>query len=139
MEQEDANSKQLDALRMRDELLQALFWMTSQGLGPELSLGDVARFVATPALELSAFMRELVQLGLLDAAEDGSYTLTRRGEEDSRRRFADLLEDLLCSQGHHLPGSELDPTDAGCAECDGTRSREWADAGDAGDAGKEES
>lgn len=84
---------ELDALRVREEVLQAMYWMRSESLGEALSAGELARFLAVPAETLAPYLLRFVGEGYLEAA-DGRYRLTAVGEEAGKRSFAEEFADL---------------------------------------------
>ena len=84
---------ELEVLRVRDEVLQAMYWMHSEGLGDAPTGEELARFLAMPAPDLAAFLERFVQDGHLDRAGDG-YRLSAAGEEAGKRTFADEMSEL---------------------------------------------
>jgi DNA-binding IclR family transcriptional regulator len=84
---------ELEALRVRDEVLQAMYWMRSEGLGDVPSANELARFLAVPAATLGPYLERFVADGYLEPRE-GGYTLTERGTELGRRTFAEEFADL---------------------------------------------
>ncbi len=84
---------ELDALRMREEVLQAMYWMRSEGLADAPSGEELARFLAVPLATLAPFLDRFVGEGHLERADDG-YRLTAIGEEAGRRTFAEEFADL---------------------------------------------
>ena len=88
---------ELEVLRVRDEVLQAMYWMRSEGLGDEPSADELARFLAVPAATLAVFLERFVADGLLAAAADGRFRLSATGEEAGKRTFADEMADLTGS------------------------------------------
>jgi DNA-binding MarR family transcriptional regulator len=93
---------ELEALRVRDEVLQALYWMRSEGLADAASAEELARFLAVPRDTLTVFLGRFVDDGYLEsldstrAAESAPtrYRLTASGEEAGKRSFADEFADL---------------------------------------------
>ena len=84
---------ELETLRVRDEVLQAMYWMRSEGLADSASAAELARFLAVPAETLAPYLERFAADGLLDGA-DGSYRLTGAGEETGKRSFAAEFADL---------------------------------------------
>ncbi len=93
---------ELEALRVRDEVLQAMYWMRAEGLAEEPSMKDLSTFLAVPADTLGPFLERFVTEGHLEPTGAG-YRLTAVGEEAGKRGFADEFADL---------------TKAGHGECD---------------------
>ena len=84
---------ELEALRIRDEVLQAMYWMRSEGLADAPAAAELARFLAVPAGTLAPYLERFVLDGYLERAGDG-YMLSERGEEAGRRTFAEEFADL---------------------------------------------
>lgn len=89
---------ELEVLRVRDEVLQAMYWMRSEGLAEAPKAHELARFLAVPAATLAPFIERFVRDGLLQAAGDG-FQLTASGEEMGKRTFADEFADMT-KPGH---------------------------------------
>jgi hypothetical protein len=99
------------ALRRRDEILQIMFWLQAEGLGPEVTPGDVLRFLDDGAA-VDATLRQLVDDGFAEAvrhAAGAHYRLTAFGVQEGRRRFMDEFEPYLARNGHG---------ECGAADCD---------------------
>src|SRR5205085_615654 len=75
------------------EVLQAMYWMRSEGLAEAPSAAELARFLAVPAPTLAAYLKRVVADGYLEPTEDG-YRLTATGEETGKRTFAEEFADL---------------------------------------------
>jgi DNA-binding MarR family transcriptional regulator len=84
---------ELDALKVREEVLQAMYWMRSEGLAETPSAQELARFLAVPAGTLTLYLDRFVAEGHLKRAR-GGYRLTAEGEELGKRSFADEFADL---------------------------------------------
>jgi hypothetical protein len=84
---------ELELLRVRDEVLQAMYWMRSEGLFEAPSERDLASFLAVAAEVLSPFLERFAADGLLERA-DGGYRLTSSGEDAGKRAFAMEFADL---------------------------------------------
>ncbi len=84
---------ELETLRVREEVLQAMYWMRSEGLAERCSAEELARFLAVPAATLSPYLERLAGEGYLEPA-GGGYRLTKAGEEAGKRTFAEEFADL---------------------------------------------
>ena len=84
---------ELEALRVRDEVLQAMYWMRSEGLFDAPRLRDLASFLAVPAATLAPYLASFVDEGYLEISA-GGYVLTSKGDEAGKRSFADEFADL---------------------------------------------
>jgi len=84
---------ELEVLRIRDEVLQAMYWMRSEGLAEQPSASELARFLAVPAQTLIPYLERFVSDGYLEAEGEG-YRLSAQGEETGKRGFAEEFADL---------------------------------------------
>ena len=84
---------ELEVLRIRDEVLQAMYWMRSEGLADQPAAADLARFLAVPGDTLIPYLERFVRDGYLEA-EASAYRLSARGEETGKRGFAEEFADL---------------------------------------------
>ncbi|HYZ18912.1 MAG TPA: hypothetical protein VE615_05170 [Gaiellaceae bacterium] len=89
---------ELEALKVRDDVLQAMYWMHSEGFGDAPSADELARFLAVPKDTLAVYLERFVADGYL-AREAGGFTLTGRGAELGKRTFAQEFEGLT-GQAH---------------------------------------
>lgn len=104
----NAGPDPLAALQQRDEILQIMFWLHGEGLGPDVSPEDILRFVGDqPAVH--ATLRQLVEDGFAEPQLDGvgtrRYRLTALGMREGRRRFLDEFEPYLARHAHGECGS----------------------------------
>ncbi len=110
----------VERVRERDEILQIMFWIQAEGLGPDVAAGDVLRFVDDDA-RVRATLRELVHDGYADVVGDGPeprYRLSPTGIREGRRRFMDEFEPYLAKHGHGECGSaDCDCHKGGAAAC----------------------
>jgi hydrogenase maturation protease len=98
----------LDSLKQRDEILQIMFWLHGEGLGPDVAVPDILRFVDDERA-VRAALGQLVEDGHVEAlgAEAASirYRLTATGLHEGRRRFLDEFEPYLARHAHGECGS----------------------------------
>ncbi|MBA3585485.1 MAG: hypothetical protein H0W36_13355 [Gemmatimonadetes bacterium] len=78
---------------MREEVLQALYWMRSEGLGNAPRLTELARFLAVPAGTLGPYLARFVDEGYLEPSGEG-FSLTPAGIDAGKRTFAEEFADL---------------------------------------------
>jgi hydrogenase maturation protease len=113
----------LDGLKQRDEVLQIMFWLHGEGLGPDVAVPDIVRFIDDESAVRSA-LGQLVQDGHLEAIGDhGSaarYRLTATGVHEGRRRFLDEFEPYLARHAHGECGSADCDCHRGGTECRST-------------------
>ena len=84
---------ELDVLRVRDEVLQAMYWMRAEGLAEAPTSAELARFLAVPASTLRPYLDRFAADGLLVATGEG-FRLTAEGVEAGKRTFAEEFADL---------------------------------------------
>ena len=89
---------ELEYLRVRDEVLQAMYWMRAEGLATAPTATELARFLTVPGPTLGPYLERLVQDGML-AHEGEGYGLTPAGVDAGKRTFADEFAGML-GQGH---------------------------------------
>lgn len=89
---------ELEVLRIRDEVLQAMYWMRAERIADAPSPEELARFLAVPAATLKPYLERFVADGLLEVAGD-QVRLTAKGEQEGKRSFADEFADMT-RQGH---------------------------------------
>lgn len=87
---------ELEVLRLRDEVLQAMYWMRAEGIAQEPAGEELARFLAVPLAGLNPFLDRFVADGLLERVDAG-YRLSADGEQAGKRVFADEFADLTGS------------------------------------------
>lgn len=84
---------ELELLRIRDEVLPALYWMTAEGLTEAPSVDELARFLAIPESELGPWLDVFGVRGWLERHGEG-HRLTPTGEELGKRAFAEDFAEL---------------------------------------------
>jgi hypothetical protein len=89
---------ELDALRVREDVLQAMYWMRSEGFGDSPRAGELARFLAVPETTLTVYLERFADEGYLVRSGEG-FTLTALGEERGKRTFAEEFAGLT-GQAH---------------------------------------
>jgi len=110
------------ALQRRDEILQIMFWLHGEGLGPDVSSVDILRFI-DDAVAVHGTLRRLVEDGFAEGRPDVTggvrYRLTGLGLREGRRRFMDEFEPYLARHAHGECGSADCECHSGGAECRG--------------------
>jgi hypothetical protein len=89
---------ELEVMRVRDEVLQAMYWMRAEGISGAPPAEELARFLAVPAATLQPYLDRFAADGLLEPS-GGGFQLTSQGEHDGKRAFADEFAGML-GQGH---------------------------------------
>ena len=62
---------ELDALRVRDEVLQAMYWMRGEGFGDAASPEELARFLAVPEPTLAPYLERFARERYIEASGGG--------------------------------------------------------------------
>ena len=70
---------ELEVLRVRDEVLQAMYWMHSEAISTKPSAVELSRFLAVPDTVLIAYLDRFVEDGLLERSGDARYVLSPGG------------------------------------------------------------
>jgi len=81
------------ALRCRDDILQAMYWMRGEGFGEEADAGSLVSFLAVDEDLLREQLAILVEEGYLEES-GGRYRLSDLGVREGGRRFADEFAGL---------------------------------------------
>lgn len=89
---------ELETLRVREEVLQAMYWLRSEGLADVPTTDVLARFLAVPAGTLAPYLDRFAVEGFLERHPDG-YELTPQGIEAGKRTFAEEFAGLT-GQAH---------------------------------------
>lgn len=106
----EASAAGLAALRCRDDILQAMFWLRGEGFGSATDHESLARFLSVDAALVRDQLVVLTRDGLLEQ-EDGRFLLSEVGVHEGGRRFADEFADLqLTAHGECAPD---------CPHCEG--------------------
>jgi hypothetical protein len=84
---------ELEALRVRDEVLQAMYWMRSEGLAQTPTVDELSRFLAVPAGTLGPYLDRFHADGYIEP-ENAGWRLSPTGEEMGKRTFAEEFADL---------------------------------------------
>jgi len=121
----------VERVRRRDEVLQIMFWVHGEGLGPDVAPVDILRFMDDPDIvhvTLEGLVREgyaepvrpHADGGVGDVVAEVRYRLTPDGLREGRRRFLDEFEPYLARHAHGECGSaNCDCHRGGAAACQG--------------------
>ncbi len=90
----------MDRLRVRDEVLQVMYWMLGENIAHEVDAQYVARFLDQPGAEITEALAVLSRERLLlHGATAERFRLSEDGIREGGRRFADEFRDLT-KQAH---------------------------------------
>ncbi|HEV2092270.1 MAG TPA: hypothetical protein VGR18_03805 [Rubrobacter sp.] len=107
------------ALRCRDDVLQAMYWMRGEGFGEETDVRTLRSFLVVDEALLREQVGILVEDGYLDESA-GRYRLSELGVKEGGRRFADEFSGLQSTAhgdcGPECPTCKGVPRDA-CLHC----------------------
>jgi hypothetical protein len=95
---------ELEVLKVREEVLQAMYWMQAEGIAAEPSERELSSFLAMPREELVAHLERFVHEGHLEQTATG-FRLTETGSTAGKRSFADEFSDMTNS-GHGECGAD---------------------------------
>ena len=87
------SSDPVAALRCRDDILQAMYWMRGEGFGEEADAGSLVSFLAVDEDLLREQLAILMEEGYLEES-GGRYRLSELGVREGGRRFADEFAGL---------------------------------------------
>lgn len=83
-----------EQLRLRDEILQVLYWLKGEDLGSECTAGQFALWTGMDEAALLPVLALMQGDGWLEAGSaPHSYRFTTEGEHEGKRRFADAFAD----------------------------------------------
>ena len=96
----------IDDLKVRDEVLQVMFWMLGENIAHEIDASYVARFLGLPEDAIASALAVLARERLvLRGAGSGRYRLSEDGMREGGRRFQDEFRDLTKqAHGECAPG-----------------------------------
>ncbi len=107
------------ALRCRDDILQAMYWMRGEGFGDEADGQMLRSFLVVDGALLQEQLEILVEEGYLEES-GGRYRLSELGVKEGGRRFADEFAGLQSTAhgdcGPECPTCKGVPRDA-CLHC----------------------
>ncbi len=107
------------ALRCRDDILQAMYWMRGEGFGEETDAGMLQSFLVVDEALLQEQLAVLVEEDYLEES-GGRYRLSELGVKEGGRRFADEFAGLQSAAhgdcGPECPTCKGVPRDS-CAHC----------------------
>src|SRR5215210_2860973 len=107
------------ALRCRDDILQAMYWMRGEGFGEETDEGMLQSFLVVDQTLLREQLDILTEEGYLEES-GGLYRLSGLGVKEGGRRFADEFSGLQSTAhgdcGPECPTCKGVPRDS-CAHC----------------------
>jgi hypothetical protein len=83
----------VSALRCRDDILQAMYWMRGEGFGEDADVNSLVSFLALDESLLREQLDILAEEGHLEVTE-GRYRLSELGVKEGGRRFADEFSGL---------------------------------------------
>lgn len=85
---------ELERLRIRDEVLQAMYWMHAEGISSEPTAEELSRFLGVPVASLAPYLESFADEGLLRRVDGDGYGLDVEGEKIGKRTFADEFAGL---------------------------------------------
>ena len=118
-EERDGLDAAMRELRVRDEVLQIMFWMLGENIAHEVDAPYVARFLAMPEAEIAEALAVLSRERLtLHGAKAGRFRLSEEGMREGGRRFQDEFRDLTKqAHGECSPGCWCHTAEGEGKEC----------------------
>lgn len=110
MERNTIERSPLRALFWKDEILQVMYWMRGEGLGDEVSAGQMLTFLNTNSANLEYQLNKLVEQNYLKAAQTTGnrvFSLSELGKAEAGRRFAEAFQGLQ-KAGHGECGPDCE-------------------------------
>lgn len=109
----------IDRLRVRDEVLQVMYWMLGETIAHEIDAPYVARFLSLPVRDIGEALEVLARERLvLHGAAPERYRLSADGIREGGRRFADEFRDLTKqAHGECAPGCWCHTAEGEGKEC----------------------
>lgn len=104
----------LDFLRMRDELLQIMYWMLGEGLGSQPTAAQIEAFLGVETPVIATALERMAMDGFVTEVGVGAFQLTDTGLHEGRRSFNDEFAGLT-QQAH----GECSPDCTFCHSPDG--------------------
>lgn len=98
------------ALRCRDDILQAMFWLRGEGFASEGDNESLARFLGVDAALVRDQLAALRRDGFVEQVDD-RFFLSEVGVQEGGRRFADEFADLQLTAHGECPPD--------CPHCEG--------------------
>lgn len=83
-----------DDLRLRDEILQVLYWLRGENLGESATARQVSVLVGFPEDQVSSLFTLMQTDGLLGLTPSGLAELTELGVKEGGRRFGQEFADI---------------------------------------------
>lgn len=83
----------IEALRCRDDILQAMYWMRGEGFGEDVDVRGLSGFLSLDEDLLAEQLGILVEEGQLEET-NGRFVLSISGVREGGRRFHDEFADL---------------------------------------------
>lgn len=109
-----------DPIRIRDEILEVMYWLRGEGLYEVVSAADLRPFVGLDAAASAEHLAALAAAGLVERdEEDAGYRLTEEGGREAGRRFVESFSEML-GQGHGTacaPGCECESPEEPAEDC----------------------
>lgn len=108
-----------EQLRLRDEILQALFWVRGEGLGEDADPTELAVWLGAESRALAPVLTEMYKDGyLVPGRRPESWALSEMGLVEGGRRFTEDFADAgLGASGHGECGPECDCNEHGPEAC----------------------
>jgi hydrogenase maturation protease len=109
----------VEALQLRDEILQVMYWLRGEGLGESVTADELRRFLVAPPEKLAAEIHRLEAAGYVERPDEaGPYRLSPLGITEGGRRFREEFAPFLGRESHNQcgdPDCECQTSGEACA------------------------
>ena len=112
MEADEIEKSALRALFWKEEILQVMYWMDGEGLGPRVPTSQVLSFLNTNSANLYFHLKKMIDEGYLIKQDDSliqnaQLSLSPMGKKEAGRHFAEAFQGLQ-KAGHGECGPDCD-------------------------------
>lgn len=100
-----------EQLRLRDEILQVMFWLRGEGLGEEADEVQLGNFLPDAPQAIADVLRLMENDGLMVRTPSDNFQLSTAGAAEGGKRFAEEFADAGINAGGHgtcAPGCDCE-------------------------------
>ena len=100
-----------EQLRLRDEILQVMFWLCGEAFGEETDANQLGNFLPDSPNAIGEVLELLNHDGFVNRLESGFYRLSLAGTAEGGKRFAEEFADAGINAGGHgtcAPGCDCE-------------------------------
>ncbi len=108
-----------EQLRLRDEILQVMYWLRGEGLGEQTNASQLGTFLPDSRESIDAVLQLMKVDGFVRQDPDEQFSLSDLGITEGGRRFAEEFADAGINAGGHgtcAPGCDCELHGHECCE-----------------------